>query len=132
MAKQKGELEMGGTLDVQLTQGTLQDLLNGNQVMIGTGVAMEFYLAVKAGDKDSIVRFTPWFDAADCKLSIGNSTAKDDSFDDAICINLVDTENRSVSIQVNADQAEALAGVLNHYVQAWKALELLRADCPVA
>lgn len=126
------EMSIGGTIDVQLTEGTLDDLLKGKQVTIGTGHAMEFYLALKTGDKDAVVHFSPWFDAADCKLSIENSTAIDGEFNDAIEVILRDTEDRSVGVQVNVDQAEALAGVLSHYAQAWRALEALKADQPSA
>ncbi|GEM_PF-3511515 len=128
--KKSAEMSIGGPLDVQLTKGTLEDLLNGSQVTINTGNAMEFYLALKTGDKDAVVNFSPWFDASNCQVKIENSVAIDGEFADAIEVILRDREDRSVGLELNVEQAEKLAGILQLYTQARRGYEALKADQP--
>lgn len=124
----KGLMGMGGTVKVELTKGALDELLGGKEVTIKTDHGMEFYLAVKTGDKDAVVHFTPWFDMAKCRVKIENSIASDGEFVDAIEIILRNTEDRHVGFVVNVEQAEKLTGVLQHYAQARRAYEALRTD----
>ena len=124
---------MGGEVTVQLTNESLDKFISGERVTINTDHAMEFYLTLKpGGSKDALVEFTPWFNMADCRVKIKNSVAIDGEFHDALEVILYNREDRSVGLELNVEQAEKLALVLQHYAQARLYYEALKEDQPTA
>jgi hypothetical protein len=123
----KGALKMSGTIRMMLKPEDLREIAKGRAVNVIMADNSEVYLQFEKGDENRLVELNPYFDAEEIRVSIKNSLETDRELVDWIEIRLVDAEARSFGFTINADQAEAIAGVLSHYVQAWRSVESLRS-----
>jgi len=127
------ELKMAGTIHLALTPENIQQIAAGKETVLDLE-GMEFIIQIESAKENKVIELAPWFEMDDAIVIIENSIRKNNpeafgaQLPGYMEVDLVESEKRSLGFLVNPGQAKTLAQVLLQYVQAWDAVEALRAE----
>lgn len=131
--KTSAKMAMFGELHLMLTPEHIRRALEG-RAQVYFGEAKECVLRIEQGPQDRIVKMSPWFDAAETRVVIGNSFQTDGVEEDGRHLYdytyfiLKESKESEMAFSVTPAQARILAAALADYANAWDALEALGAE----